>query len=254
MISIQHIIDYSKLNKTLKIDMLKIFRNDLSNKLFSIKSQNHIIDIDDVKSINKFFYNFFKKQQNEQITQIDYLLNKNFIRSNVFFWNVFVLFAKKNKKWKICINYRVLNVLILKNDYLLSRIQNCLNIIETTRNFNKINLINDYWQINIFEKNRYKIAFNTRRKKYEFCFMFFNFINASITFQNIMKNILRFFLNKFVIVYLNNILIYFQNNEKHLEHIKLVIEIFYKNNFMRNRRNIFFSNVYRILRTCNKKR
>ena len=52
----------SKLNKTLKIDMLKIFRNDLSNKLFSKKSQNYIIDINDVKSINKFFYNFFKKQ------------------------------------------------------------------------------------------------------------------------------------------------------------------------------------------------
>ena len=240
MISIQHIIDYSKLNKTLKIDMLKIFRNDLSNKLFSIKSQNHIIDIDDVKSINKFFYNFFKKQQNEQITQIDYLLNKNFIRSNVFFWNVFVLFAKKNKKWKICINYRVLNVLILKNDYLLSRIQNCLNMIETTRNFNKIDLINNYWQINMIEKNRHKIAFNTKREKYEFCVIFFDFINASTTFQNIINDILRFFLNKFVIVYLNNILIYFQNDEKYFEHVKLVIETFKKIIIMRNCRNIFF--------------
>ena len=85
LISIQYIIDHSKLNKALRIDILKIFRNDLSNKSFSKKSQNHIIDIDNVKSINKSFYNFFKKQQNEQITHIDYLLNKNFIRSNVFF-------------------------------------------------------------------------------------------------------------------------------------------------------------------------
>ena len=98
LISIQYIIDHSKLNKALRIDILKIFRNDLSNKSFSKKSQNHIIDIDNVKSINKSFYNFFKKQQNEQITHIDYLLNKNFIRSNVFFWNAFVLFVKKRIK------------------------------------------------------------------------------------------------------------------------------------------------------------
>ena len=240
MILIQYIIDYSKLNKTLKIDILKVFRNDLSNKSFSKKSQNYIIDIDNVKSINKSFYIFFKKQQNEQITQIDYLLNKNFIRLNVFFWNVFVLFTKKNEKWKICIDYRALNVLIFKNDYLLLRIQNFLNIIETTRNFNKINLINDYWQINIIEKNRYEIAFNTRRKKYEFCVIFFDCANASITFQNIMNDILRFFLNKFVIVYLYDILIYSQNDEKHLEHIKLVIEIFYKNDYYTKSSKYFF--------------
>ena len=172
------------------------------------------------------------------------MLNKNFIRSNVFFWNVFVLFAKKNKKWKICINYRVLNVLILKNDYLLSRIQNCLNMIETTRNFNKIDLINNYWQINMIEKNRHKIAFNTKREKYEFCVIFFDFANASITFQNIMNNILRFFLNKFVIVYLNDILIYFQNDKKYLEHVKLVIEIFHKNNYYtKSSKCFFFKNI-----------
>ena len=172
------------------------------------------------------------------------MLNKNFIRSNVFFWNVFVLFAKKNKKWKICINYRVLNVLILKNDYLLSRIQNCLNMIETTRNFNKIDLINNYWQINMIEKNRHKIAFNTKREKYEFCVIFFDFANASITFQNIMNNILRFFLNKFVIVYLNDILIYSQNDEKYFEYVKLVIEIFHKNNYYAKSLKCFFFQKY----------
>ena len=243
LILIQYIIDYSKLNKALRIDMLKIFRNDLSNKLFSKKSQNHIIDIDNVKSINKSFYYFFKKQQNEQITQIDYLLNKDFIRSNVIFWNIFVLFVKK-KKWKMCIDYRALNALILKNKYLLSRIQDCLNIIETTRNFNNINLINDYWQINIIEKNCHKIAFNTKREKYEFCVMFFDFANASITFQSIINDILRFFLNKFVIVYLNNILIYFQNDEKYLEYVKLVIEIFHKNDYYAKFSKCFFFQKY----------
>ena len=161
---------------------------------------------------------------------------------------------KKNEKWKMYINYRAFNDLILKNNYLLSRIQNCLNIIETTRNFKKIDLINNYWQINIIEKNRYKIAFNTRRKKYEFCVIFFDFVNASITFQNIMNDILRFFLNKFVIVYLNNILIYFQNDENHFEHVKFVIKIFYKNNYYAKLLKYFFLKIYQVLRTYNKKR
>ena len=80
---IQHIIDNAKLNRILSFDVLKnVFRNDFSNKSFSKKSQNHRIDIEDVKSINKFSYEFFKKQLNEQITQIDYLTKRNFVRSN----------------------------------------------------------------------------------------------------------------------------------------------------------------------------
>ena len=59
---IQHIIDNAKLNRVLSFDVLKnVFKNDFSNKLFSKKSQNHRIDIEDVKSINKFSYKLFKK-------------------------------------------------------------------------------------------------------------------------------------------------------------------------------------------------
>ena len=91
----------------------------------------------------------------------------------------------------MCIDYRALNAMTLKNDYWLSRIQNCLNMIETTRSFNKIDLINEYWQINVIEKNRHKIAFDIRRNKYEFCVMLFELTNASITFQTIMNEMLR---------------------------------------------------------------
>ena len=74
--------------------------------------------------------------------------------------------------------------------------------------------------------------------------MFFDFVNATTTFQNIINDILRFFLNKFVIVYLNDILIYFQNDEKYLEHIKLVIEIFYKNDYYtKSSKCFFFKNI-----------
>jgi hypothetical protein len=131
----------------------------------------------------------------------------------------------------MCINYKIFNIVILKNKYSLFKIQNCLNMIETTKNFNKINLINDYWQINIIEKNRYKTTFNIKRKKYEFCVMFFDLINASTIFQIIMNDFLRFFFDKFVIVYFDDILIYNKNDEKHLKHLILIFKIFYKKKY-----------------------
>ena len=79
---IQQIIDNSKLNKALSFDLLNVFRNDLSNASSSKRSQNHNIDIDDARSINKFSYELFKKQLNEQDIQIDYLLKRELVRFN----------------------------------------------------------------------------------------------------------------------------------------------------------------------------
>lgn len=93
----------------------------------------------------------------------------------------------------------------------------------------------------MIEQNRHKIAFNTRREKYEFCVMFFKLINVSTIFQIIMNDMLRSYLNKFVIVYLNDILIYNKNDEKHLEHDKFVIEIFQKKkNYVKSLKCFFF--------------
>ena len=96
----QRIIEHSKLNKILKFESLKIFKNDLFDDSSSKKSQNYNIDINNVKSINKSLYFLFKKQFDEQIIQIDYLLKKNsyyliyFFKKNLFF----LLKKMKNEK------------------------------------------------------------------------------------------------------------------------------------------------------------
>ena len=82
----------------------------------------------------------------------------------------------------MCIDYHVLNAIILKNDYSLSKIQDCINMIEIIRNFSKIDLTSEYWQINIVEEDRLKTTFNIKREKYEFCVMSFELINAFVTF------------------------------------------------------------------------
>ena len=121
--SLHRTIDHPILNKKLKNDLLKIFRNDLLEQPFSKRSQNHSIDIENAKSINKSFYKLSHEQLTKQTTQIDYLMKRKFVRFNILSWKAFVLFAKKkNEKWRMCINYRAFNAVIQKNDYSLSKI------------------------------------------------------------------------------------------------------------------------------------
>ena len=80
--SIQQTIEHSELNKALSLDLLKTFRSDLSNELSLERSQNHSIETDDARFVNKSSYDLFKKQLNEQTTQVDYLMKRDLIRSS----------------------------------------------------------------------------------------------------------------------------------------------------------------------------
>ena len=83
--SLYRIIDYSTLNKKLKSDLLKIFKNDLFKQFFPKRSQNHNIDIENAKSINKSFYELSHEQLTEQTIQIDYLMKQKLVRFNISF-------------------------------------------------------------------------------------------------------------------------------------------------------------------------
>ena len=101
-------------------------------------------------------------------------------------------------------------------------------MIETITYFSKIDLTSEYWQINVKEKNCLKTAFNTHSDKYEFCVMLFRLTNASATFQEIINDILHLYLNKFVIVYLNNILIYSNFRKEHLKYVWKILALLKK--------------------------
>ena len=83
--SFHRIIDHSILNRKLKNDLLKIFKNDLLEQLSLKRSQNHSIDIKNARSINKSFYELSHEQLTEQIIQIDYLMKRELIRFNTSF-------------------------------------------------------------------------------------------------------------------------------------------------------------------------
>ena len=85
IISFYRIIDHSTLNRKLRNDLLKIFKNDLFDQLFPKRSQNHNIDTENVKSVNKSFYEFSHKQLTEYTIQIDYLMKRELVRFNTLF-------------------------------------------------------------------------------------------------------------------------------------------------------------------------
>ena len=113
---------------------------------------------------------------------------------------------------------------MLRNAYLLSRIQEYIDKLEKTRKLSSIDLFSGYWQLKVTEKDISKTAFNMRYGKYEFLVMLFGLTNASTTFQMLMNSILHPYIDKFVLVYLDNILVYSNSEKEHLKHLRLIFE------------------------------
>src|SRR5436309_3377949 len=169
-------------------------------------------------------YPLSAQQLREQTRQIEELLRRGLIRESVSPWGAPVLFVpKKNGEWRMCIDYRMLNSKTLKNAYPLPRIQDCIDRLGKATNLSSIDLWSGYWQLRVVEKDISKTAFNTRYGKYEFLVMPFGLTNAPATFQTLINSILRY-IDKFVLVYLDDILVYSNSDEEHLEHLKLVFE------------------------------
>ena len=163
----------------------------------------HNINISNIKSVNINAYFLSQLQLNKQTKQITELMNKDLIHKFISLWGFSVLFIKKKKStWWMCIDYRVLNNITVKNKYLLSQIQKCLNkylLSQIQKCLNqiskvwyliKLNLTLSYFQVYIIKNNTKKTVFNTHYSKYKFTAMLFELYNVSVTFQLMMNSIL----------------------------------------------------------------
>src|SRR3954465_9224130 len=156
--------------------------------------------------------------------QLEALLAKGFIRPSSLPWGCPVLFVTKNDGTKrMCVDYRPVNLVTIKNKYPLLRINDLYDQLAGSSVFSKMDLRLGYHQIKIRNGDIPKTAFVTRYGQYEYTVMSFGLTNAPATFSRLMNSIFMDYLDKFVVVYLDDILIYSKNEEEHAEHLRLVL-------------------------------
>jgi hypothetical protein len=164
------------------------------------------------------------KELAEMKTQLQDLLEKGFIRPSSSPWGCPAIFVKKkDQTLRMCIDYRPLNEVTIKNKYPLPRIDLLFDQLARAKVFSKIDLRSGYHQIKIRPEDIPKTAFTTRYGLYEYLVMSFGLTNAPAHFMYLMNSVFMPELDKFVVVFIDDILIYSKNKEEHAEHLRVVL-------------------------------
>ncbi|GJY56986.1 putative nucleotidyltransferase, ribonuclease H [Tanacetum coccineum] len=171
-------------------------------------------------------YRLAPSEMKELSKQLQELLEKGFIRPSSSPWGAPVLFVKKKDgSFRMCIDYRELNKLTIKNRYPLPRIDDLFDQLQGSSVYSKIDLRSGYHQLRIREEDIPITAFRTRYGHYEFQVMPFGLTNAPAVFMDLMNRVCKPYLDKFVIVFIDDILIYSKNKEEHGEHLKTILNL-----------------------------
>ncbi|KAL0537606.1 hypothetical protein IC582_026589 [Cucumis melo] len=176
--------------------------------------------------ISRAPYRMAPAELKELKVQLQELLDKGFIRPSVSPWGAPVLFVKKKDgSMRLCIDYRELNKVTVKNRYPLPRIDDLFDQLQGATVFSKIDLRSGYHQLRIKDGDVPKTAFRSRYRHYEFIVMSFGLTNAPAVFMDLMNRVFREFLDTFVIVFIDDILIYSKTEAEHEEHLRIVLQI-----------------------------
>ena len=157
--------------------------------------------------------------------QLEELLSKGFIRPSISPWGAPVLFLKKKDgSLRLCIDYRKLNRVTIRNKYPLPRIDELFDQLQGSRVYSKIDLRSGYHQLRVQESDVPKTAFRTRYGHYEFLVMSFGLTNALAAFMDLMNRAFQPYLDRFVIVFIEDILVYSGSPEEHSKHLRIALQ------------------------------
>ncbi|GBG88726.1 hypothetical protein CBR_g48256 [Chara braunii] len=173
--------------------------------------------------------------------QLENLTSKGWIRPSTSEFGAPILFVPKgNGEFRMCIDYRGLNKITRKSTEPLPRIDDLLDMVQGCIVFSKVDLKSGYHQIEMAEEDVYKTAFKTRYGTYEFLVMPFGLCNGPDTFQTEMHRIFRPYLDKFMVVYLDDILVFSRTAREHAEHLALVLQSLRDSQYKINREKSSF--------------
>ena len=158
--------------------------------------------------------------------QVQELLDKVFIRPVTSPWDAPVLFAeKKDRTLRLCIDYRQLNRVTIKNQYPLPRIDDLFDQLRVARVYSKIDFRTSYHQLRVRETDIPKTALRTRYGHFEFTVMPFGLTNVPAAFIDLMHRVFQPYLDQFVVVFMDDILIYSQSEREHEDHLRIVLQL-----------------------------
>ncbi|KAH9685255.1 Endonuclease [Citrus sinensis] len=170
-------------------------------------------------------YRMAPAELKELKVQLQELVEKGFIRPSVSPWGAPVLFVKKKDgTFRLCIDYRQLNKVTVRNKYPLPRIDDLFDQFQRAKVFSKIDLRSGYHQLRIKDVDVPTTAFRTRYGHYEFLVMPFGLTNAPAAFMDLMNRVFSLYLDRFVIVFIDDILVYSRNEKEHAEHLWTVLQ------------------------------
>lgn len=174
----------------------------------------------------------YSAHKDEIEKQVQELLTSGLITPSTkpFAWPM-LLVQKKDGSWRFCVDYRKLNSMIVKNKFPLLVINEILDELYGAKYFTTLDMKADYHQVRMRSEDEYKIAFKTHQGHYQFKVMPFGLTNAPTTFQCLMNTILQPHLRKCVLMFLDDILVYTQDLQSHITHLKSVLTLLRNNSF-----------------------
>jgi hypothetical protein len=175
--------------------------------------------------VSKAPYKMSREELAELKIQLNDLLDKGFIHPCSSPWGCLALFvSKKDKGLRLCVDYRPLNAVTIKNKYSLPRIDILFDQLAGAQLFSKIDLCPGYHQIKIHGKDIPKAAFSMRYGLYEYLVMSFGLTNAPAHFMYLINSVFMLELDKFVMVFIDDILVYSKSMADHEEHLRVVLQ------------------------------
>jgi hypothetical protein len=216
--------------------------DELPRSLPPMRSVSHHIDLIPGASFpNKAAYRLTLQEHEEVKKQVQELLDKGLVRESLSPCVVpMVLNPKKDGRWRMCIDSRVINKITIRYRFPFPRMDDLMDCLSREKYFSKIDLKSGYHQIHVREGDEWKTAFKTNKGLYEWLVMPFVLTNVSSTFMRLMNEVLREFIGKFVIVYLDDIIIFSKTTAEHLKHLATVMQKLHQEKLLINMRKYSF--------------